>query len=307
MTTNPLRTHAAAKILALLAAGALAAPLVSVGTATAASTDTFVPRLDYQFRDHEVDVGDRLDDLVAQLTLEEKIALASGSSAAAIERLGLNAGRSVAGGEGLHGIQGGNATVYPSSLGLSQSWDDDLLYEIGDTIAEEGLATAENMWWMFFGGEQWAPGAPGRLAPVLDLLRDPRYGRAYETYGEDAYLTGALGTAITGGMNQRTDEGYQQFVPALKHPLAYGTEVNRLWTNSVMPQRAKNEYYVKAFKYPISAGNAKSLMNSYPLVNGKPMSVNPLQDALLNEWTPDYEGTGHYEYTTMNDYGSGSS
>ncbi|MDR1426206.1 MAG: glycoside hydrolase family 3 C-terminal domain-containing protein, partial [Bifidobacteriaceae bacterium] len=307
MTISSFARTRPARGLALLATVALGVPLVCAGSANAGPTDSFTARLDYQFRDHQVPVGDRLADLIAQLTLEEKVALASGSSAAAIERLGLNAGRSVAGGEGLHGIQGGDATVFPSSLALSQSWDPALLSDVGDVIAEEGLAMAENPWWMFFGGEQWAPGAPGRLAPVLDLLRDPRYGRAYETYGEDAYLTGALGTAITGAMNDRTPDGYQKFVPALKHPLAYGTEINRLWTNTVMPERSKNEYYVKAFQYPIAAGNAKSLMNSYPLVNGKPMSVNPLQDALLNEWTPDYEGTGHYEYTTMNDYGSGSS
>ncbi|MDR0671805.1 MAG: glycoside hydrolase family 3 C-terminal domain-containing protein, partial [Oscillospiraceae bacterium] len=187
---------------------------------------------------------------------------------------------------------GAAGTVFPSSIGLSQTWDEDLMYQIGDVVAKESEANG---------------GSIGRLAPVLDLLRDPRYGRAYETLGEDAYLTGSLGTAYAGGMNQRTDEGHQQFIPILKHVLGYNTEVNRLWLNSVLPLRSMKEYYEKVFRYTVEGGVSKSLMNSYPLINGKPMSIHPVQNALLNVWTPDYEGTGHYEFTTRNDAGSGSS
>ncbi|MDR1151147.1 MAG: glycoside hydrolase family 3 C-terminal domain-containing protein, partial [Bifidobacteriaceae bacterium] len=271
---------------------ALLVPTVGAGPAGAAPDDDFVPAVDRIFRDHNIDSGARIDDIMAELTLEEKVALSV--SGGAIARLGLNAMRS-GGGEGLHGVTGSGTTgytVFPEPLGLSQSWDPDLLYDFGETLASESIANG--------GGIQ-------RLTPVLDLTRDPRYGRAYETYGEDAYLTGELGTQATTGMNQRTEDGYGAFLPQLKHPLAYNNEVNRLWTNSVIPEQVTNDYYIKAFKYPISAGGAKSLMNSYPLINGKPMSVNPLQRDLLTEWTPDWEGTGHYEYTTTNDYGSGSS
>ncbi|MDR0380590.1 MAG: glycoside hydrolase family 3 C-terminal domain-containing protein, partial [Oscillospiraceae bacterium] len=241
----------------------------------------------YDYYDPGVDAGDRLDDLINRMTLDEKMASGAGA------RLGVSGSRS-GGGEGLHGVAwDGYATVFPSSLGLSQSWDEDLFARIGDVIAKESLASSIN--------------AAGRLAPVVDLLRDPRYGRAYETLGEDAYLTGSLATAMAAAMNGRKADGYQQFIPILKHFMAYNAEINRLWVASSFSPRNTNEYYNKAFKYPVSAGASKSLMNSYPVVNGKPMSVNPLQYDLLYKWTPDYDGTGHYEYTTTNDYGSGSS
>jgi beta-glucosidase len=265
--------------------------VLSLAGSSHAATGDFTPRVDSVFRDDTVAAGARLDDIMSKLTLEEKIAIATGGASAAVPRLGLNAGRG-AGGEGLHGVQGGKATVFPSPLGMSQSWDQDLLHNVGDIIAKESIA--DN-------------GGIGRLAPVMDLLRDPRQGRAYEGMGEDSYLTGALGTAMTAGMNQRTADGYQQFAPILKHFLGYGNEINRLWTNSVMPPRATNEYYARVFKYPIAAGNAKSVMTSYPLINGKPVSVNPLLDQMLNQWTPDYQGTGHDEFRTINDFGSGSS
>ncbi|MDR3202500.1 MAG: hypothetical protein LBT54_05145, partial [Bifidobacteriaceae bacterium] len=276
----------------LVAAGlavALLAPPSSTNVAFAAPDNDFVPEVDYTFRDHTVDAGARIDQIMSLLTLEEKVALTAGS--AAIPRLGINSARG-GGGEGLHGATGVGYTVFPQPLGMSQSWDPKLYYDYGEALARESTANG---------------GGISRLTPVLDLTRDPRYGRAYETMGEDAYLTGELGTQATLGMNQRSAEGYQLFLPNLKHPLAYNNEINRLWTNSVIPDQVTNEYYIKAFKYPISAGGAKSLMNSYPLINGKPMSVNPLQRDLLGEWTPDYPTTGHYEYVTVNDYGSGSS
>lgn len=266
--------------------------LSRAGRAAAAVAPDSTPRLDYIFRDDTVDAGTRLDAIMSLLTLEEKVAIATGGSSAAVPRLGLNAGRG-AGGEALHGVQGGGyATVFPSPLGGSQSWDQDLFHQIGDIIAKESLA---------------ANGGIGRLAPVMDPLHDPRAGRNYETMGEDTYLSGTLGTAMTAGMNQRTPDGYQQFYPILKHFMGYNNEINRLWTNTVMPPRVAREYYIKSFKYPVSAGNAKSLMTSYPLVNGKPMPVSPFLFELLAEWTPDYEGTGHSEFRTINDFGSGSS
>ena len=274
----------AATVVGLRAAGRV--------SAAAPRTIGFLPRPDYRFRDDGVDAATRLDDLLGRLTLEEKIAIATSGASTAVPRLGLNAGRS-SGGEALHGVvSAGKATVFPSALGISQSWDQDLLYVIGDIIAKESIA--DN-------------GGIGRLAPVMDLLHDPRAGRNYETMGEDAYLTGALGTAMTGGMNQRTEDGYQQFLPILKHFMAYNNEINRLWTNSVIPARVANEYYTRVFRYPVAAGNAKNLMTSYPLINGKPMSVSPFLTDLLNEWTPDYGGTGHSEFRTINDFGSGSS
>lgn len=278
-----------------LTAAAAAVGLPAARPAPAAATSDvgtgFVPRPDYIFRDDTAGAGARIDEIMSLLTLEEKITIATGGTSAAVPRLGLNAGRAP-GGEALHGVVGGYATVFPSPRGSSQSWDEDLYYAIGDIIAKESLA---------------GNGGVGRLAPVMDLLHDPRAGRNYETMGEDAYLSGALGMAMTGGMNQRTEDGYQQFLPILKHFLGYNNEINRLWTNSVMPPRVANEYYARVFRYPIGAGYAKSVMTSYPLINGKPVSVNPVLSQMLTQWTPGFADTGHDEFRTINDYGSGSS
>ena len=275
------------KLLAMAMAGCMA---MSVPGVSMAQSQEFTPNAPYEFMKSETPIDERIDEIISELTLEEKIELAQGS--AAINRLGLNSMRS-GGGEGLHGVDDRKiATVFPSSIALSQSWDKQLLYDFGEVVAEESLA--DN-------------GSATRLAPVLDLLHDPRYGRSYETYGEDSYLSGTLGDSATAGMNQRTEDGYMQFIPRLKHPMPYNAEINRLWTNIVMSPRNFYEYYSRSFKYPVSSGNAKSLMNTYQMVNGVPFSVSPIQSELMNEWTPDYEGTGHYEYTTVNDYGSGSS
>ena len=268
----------------------LLALLMAGGICLSGVAEEFTPKPAYRFLDSSTPVNERLDEILSLMTLGEKIAMSTGGTA--IARLGLNSARGGSG-EALHGITAASSsTVFPTPLGMSQSWDTELMYDYGAVVAEESLA--DN-------------GGPGRLAPVLDVLHDPRAGRAYETMGEDSFLVGKLGEAITGGMNQRTEDGYFQFIPILKHPMPYNTEINRLWTNIVMSPRNYREYYMRTFKYSISAGNAKSLMNTYQMVNGVPFSVNPIQTELLNEWTPDYEGTGHYEYTTVNDYGSGSS
>ncbi|MDR3202234.1 MAG: hypothetical protein LBT54_03780, partial [Bifidobacteriaceae bacterium] len=202
-----------------MAAAAFVLALAVPTAGNADPTDAFTPQTDFPFRDSSLDAGTRLNDLLGRLTLDEKISIATAGSNSnnPVPRLGLNPGRSV-GGEALHGVKIAQAaqrdTVFPSSIGLSQTWDEDLLYKVGDIIGNETLA--EN-------------GNAGRLAPVVDLLRDPRYGRAYETLGEDQNLTGVLGNAISAGMNQRTDQGYIQSVPILKHFFAYGTEINRLW------------------------------------------------------------------------------
>jgi beta-glucosidase len=226
----------------------------------------------------------RVEDLVSRLTLDEKLSIfAMGGS---FIRLGLQGGRG--GSEGLHGVAWvGQATVYPAPLGLSQSWDRELYSRIGDAMARE----------------IYAYGQVSTLAPVVDLLRDPRYGRAYETMGEDPLLTGKLAIAISAAMNKRTGEGYQMVQPTMKHFLGYNNEINRIWTNSVMTARNMREYYFRNFKYPVEAGVTKAVMNAYHLINGKPMMVNPIQgEYLLKEWTPDYPDTGHYEFTVVTDF-----
>jgi beta-glucosidase len=146
-------------------------------------------------------------------------------------------------------------------------------------------------------------GRVGTLAPVVDLLRDPRYGRAYETLGEDPVLTGDLATAMAKGLNKRTGGDYQMVIPTMKHFMAYNVEINRIWVSSNMTQRNLREYYFRAFQYPTEAGAAKGVMNSYHVVNGRPMMVNPFQgDHLLKRWVPKYPDSGQYEFLVVTDF-----
>ncbi|MEV8565198.1 glycoside hydrolase family 3 C-terminal domain-containing protein [Streptomyces sp. NPDC051322] len=293
MTINPSRRQIL-KTGGLAVGGATLAGLGLQGLAQAATTTQRLgaPAVDYVFRDDAVDAGTRLADIMKRLTLDEKIQIATSGHSTAVPRLGLNAGRG-GGGEGLHGVKDSqHATVFPSPLGMSQSWDEDLFTAVGHIVATESIA--DN-------------GATTRLAPIMDLLHDPRAGRGYETMGEDAHLAGTFGRAITGAMNSRTKDGYQQFLPILKHFFGYNNEINRLWTNTVIPPRVAREHYSVPFRWAIEAGHAKSVMTCYHLINGKPMAVSPYLREMLDHWTPDYEGTGHDEYATIDDEGSGSS
>lgn len=278
-----------AKVVGVIAAAALLVPAGFAPAATAAPGDPFTPSVDLAFRDHEANGIDRIDSIMSQLTFDEMV---GGGTPA---RLGFASivGGGGGGGECLHGPNGAGSIAWPTPLGFSQTWDPALFYAIGEEIADEKTAGST------MGGSC--------LGPVLDIYRDPRYGRAYETPGEDPTFIGIYGTQLTTGMSKRTDDGYFRFTPTLKHPLGYNNEINRLWTNTSFSQQAARDYLFPSWKETLSNGGPKSFMNSYPLINGKPMSVSPYQYEMLHSWTPDYPTTGHYEFSTVNDYGSGSS
>ena len=249
------------------------------GVASAAGEPFTNWRAELAFRDSDKDVDERVDSIMNEMTFSEKQSFSQGSGSA-IARLGVSG--SSAGGGGGDRLHGDGQGTLPSPLGNSQSWDQNLYRRIGT---------------------QWmkASGTGGSYWMSVDILRDPRYGRAYETYGEDGFLTGKLVTAIGRGSEGGTidSNGYQSWSLNLKHFMGYGTETMRYWLNSSMPLRAQYEYFVKPFYYPATAGVARRVMTSYPVVNGKPIIVSHLLGKLLNEWTPDY-------FFTSNDAYSGS-
>lgn len=121
-------------------------------------------------------------------------------------------------------------------------------------------------------------------APVVNLLRDPRWGRNEEGYSEDPELTGALSTAygegLTGG-----DPNHLKTAPTLKHYLAYNNEVDRATTSSDLRPRVEKEYDEAAFEPAIEADAATGVMTSYNLVNGRPSTVNPDLNDVVRKWT----------------------
>ncbi|WP_329250811.1 glycoside hydrolase family 3 C-terminal domain-containing protein [Streptomyces sp. NBC_01478] len=242
--------------------------IVGLGATVPATADT-----PYPFRDPTLPVSKRVDDLLGRLTLDEKISLLH-QYEPAIPRLGIQSFRT--GTEALHGVAWlGKATVFPQAVGLASTWDPALMEQVGSAVGDEAR-----------GFQQQRPDGWGLnlWAPVVNLLRDPRWGRNEEGYSEDPELTGALSTAygegLTGG-----DPDHLKTAPTLKHYLAYNNEVDRATTSSDLRPRVEKEYDEAAFRPAIAADAATGVMTSYNLVNGRPATVNPDLDDTVRSWT----------------------
>ncbi len=227
------------------------------------------------FRDPGLPVEERVTDLLGRLTDEEKVALLH-QRQPAVPRLGLAEFRT--GTEALHGVAWlGVATVFPQAVGLASSWDLGLVRRVGEATGVEArgfhhrdpVAHGLNVW-----------------APVVNPLRDPRWGRNAEGYSEDPTLTAAMGTAYAGGL--RGDHPrYLRTAPTLKHFLGYNNESDRCVTSSDLRPRVLHEYELPCFRGPVEAGAAVAVMPSYNLVNGRPAHLSPLLEQELRTWAPD--------------------
>nr|WP_228011071.1 glycoside hydrolase family 3 protein [Nonomuraea phyllanthi] len=227
------------------------------------------------FRDPSVPIHDRIDDLVRRLSLEEKVGLLH-QYQRPVERLGLGAFRT--GTEALHGLAWlGPATVFPQAVGLASTWDPDLVRRVGEATGDEVLAFHHK-----------DPSGAGRnvWAPVVNPLRDPRWGRNEEGYSEDPWLTGVMAAAYAGGL-RGSAPGVLKTAPTLKHFLAYNNETDRCTTSSNLPPRVLHEYELPAFRPAIEQGAAVAVMPSYNLVNGRPAHLSPLIRRVLRAWAPD--------------------
>jgi len=216
----------------------------------------------------------RADDLLGQLTLAEKIAMLHQWSPG-VPRLGIAPFRT--GTEALHGAAWlGAATVFPQAVGMGAMWDPDLVTAIGTAVGEEVRAlhrrdpsVSLNVW-----------------APVVNLLRDPRWGRNEEGYSEDPLLTARTAVAYCRGL--RGDHPvYLRTSPLLKHFLGYNNETDRSTTSSVLRPRVLHEYDLPPFFAPVAAGVAVGVMPGYNLVNGRPNHVSPYLESELRRWADD--------------------
>ncbi|MET9800897.1 glycoside hydrolase family 3 C-terminal domain-containing protein [Streptomyces sp. NPDC006368] len=230
-------------------------------------TDTHPP-----FRDPRLPVARRVDDLLARLTLEERIAMLH-QFAPAVERLGVGAFRT--GQEALHGVAWmGPATVFPQAVGLGATWNEELVSRVGEAVGAEARAMRArdarvglNVW-----------------APTVNLLRHPLWGRNEEGYSEDPRLTSAIAVAYTRGL--RGDHPvYWRTAPVLKHWLAHNNETDRDTCSSSVRPRVLREYDMRAFRPAVEAGAVAGVMPSYNLVNGRPNHLSPHLREQLRTWT----------------------
>jgi len=237
------------------------------------------------FRDPELPLRKRIDDLLDRLTPEERLAMLHQYSPA-VPRLGVGSFRT--GSEGLHGVSWlGEATVFPQAVGLGASWDEELLRRVAEAVSVELRA---------FHYHRPPAVAPERArdslqawAPVLNLLRDPRWGRNEEGYSEDPVHTARLGEAFCRGL-AGDHPTYLRTAPVLKHFLAYNNEDDRCTTSSGLRPRVLQEYDLAAFRPVVASGAASGAMAAYNLVNGRPCHVSPLIEDELRRWA---RPTGH--------------
>jgi beta-glucosidase len=235
------------------------------------------------FRDPALPFQERAEDLLGRLTLDERVAMLH-QYAPEIPRLGLASFRT--GTEALHGVGWlGPATTFPQAVGLGATWDEDLIHAVATATSIELRA--------FHHHHEPAVGSgPHSLqawAPVVNLLRDPRWGRNEEGYSEDPLLSAQLGDAFCRGMSG-DHPVYLRTAAVLKHVLAYNNEDDRYTTSSALRPRVLHEYDLAAFRAPIASGAATGVMAAYNLVNGRPCHVSPLIETELRRWA---RPTGH--------------
>jgi beta-glucosidase len=233
------------------------------------------------YKDGASPIQDRVADLVSRMTLEEKVSQ-MGFDAPAIERLGLPAYNWW--NECLHGVgRAGLATVFPQAIGLAATWNPDLMHRIATAISDEARAkhhgaVRRGIRAIYTGLTFWSPN--------VNIVRDPRWGRSQETYGEDPYLTACMGVAFVRGL-QGEDPDTLKLVATPKHYAVHsGPESERHHFDARVGERDLRETYLPAFEACIKEGGAVSIMGSYNRVNGEPACASPmlLEEILRREW-----------------------
>jgi beta-glucosidase len=267
---------------ALPTAALLLGALVTIPSAAAAAGQCG----SYPFRDPNLPLSKRIDDLLSRLSTEQKVSLLHQYEPAIGAPLCLPAFKT--GTEALHGIAwstdktsngavvDANGTTFPQAIGLASTWDPELIKQVGGAVGQEarGYNAANPIVW---GLNLWAP--------VVNLLRNPLWGRNEEGYSEDPYLTDAIATSYGLGI-EGNNPRYLLAAPTLKHYLAYNNEVNRGSSSSEIPPRVLQEYDRAAFRGPLQAGAATGVMASYNQVNGRPNTVNPDLATVERSWSP---------------------
>ena len=235
----------------------------------------------YAFQDTALPDSVRVECLLKELTLDEKVALLS--TDLGVPRLGIPHCWQV---EGLHGLSLSGpgkekpdtipTTIFPQAYGLGETWDPELLRRIAAQVAEEARYYS-----------QIDSGRRCMLvmrAPNADLARDPRWGRTEESFGEDPYLTAAMTVAKIKGL-QGDNPRYWKTAALMKHFLANSNEDGRDSTSSDFDTRLFHEYYAYPFYKGITEGGSRAFMAAYNSWNSIPMSIHPcLEEITRKQW-----------------------
>jgi beta-glucosidase len=258
------------KIFALAAIGWLAAlPLLAADTAANAL-----------YLDPTQPVDARVADLISRLTLEEKATLLN-HRGPTVARFNI---RSDQWNQCLNGVQWDRpTTLFPACLGLAATWDTNLVHTVAGVLSDEARA--------IYNGWHLDPNAPGQhkgliyRAPVINIERNPYWGRNHEAWGEDPYLTGRMAVNYVQGL-QGDDPHYLKIAATLKHFAVNNVETDRQSLNAFVSERMLREYWLPHWRDAVVEGKACSLMASYNAINGVHNNINHwlLTDVLKNEW-----------------------
>ena len=232
------------------------------------------------YKNAQLPIEKRAQDLVNRLSLAEKVALL-GYNSKAVSRLGIPAYNWW--NESLHGVaRAGIATIFPQPIGMAASFNAPLIHEIANVISTEArakynLAIQKDRHLQYMGLTFWSPN--------VNIFRDPRWGRGHETYGEDPFLTAKMGIAFVNGM-QGQNPNYLKAAATAKHFAVHsGPEAGRDSFNALVDEKDLRETYLYAFNALVNNG-VESVMSAYNSVNGIPNSINSklLDTILRKEW-----------------------
>ncbi|MCA9605534.1 MAG: glycoside hydrolase family 3 C-terminal domain-containing protein [Myxococcales bacterium] len=215
----------------------------------------------------------RITELLGQLSIEEKVAMMHGAGTAVVERSWLvegNAARSIPGlhmldgPRGLSTFTGANGTAFPVGMMRGATWDPALEERVGAAMAREIRSV----------------GADVLLAPTINVLRHPRWGRAQETYSEDVHHLGAMGVAFIRGVQS------EHVLASVKHYAANSIEDTRHMVDVQMDERTLREIYLPHFRRAVQDARVGSVMSAYNRLNGPycDLSSHLLTDILRDEW-----------------------
>ena len=232
------------------------------------------------FRDPHAPIGARIDDLIGQLSLPEKISQLVHENNA-IERLGIPAYNWW--NEACHGVgRNGRATVFPQVIGLGATWNRELVEQVATAISDEArakhhAAAAAGRHGQYQGLTFWTPN--------INIFRDPRWGRGQETFGEDPFLTGELGLATVHGL-QGNDPKYLKVAACAKHFAVHsGPESERHEFDAQPTPKDLAETYLPAFE-KLVRGGVEAVMGAYNRVLGEPACASRflLGEILRRRW-----------------------
>ena len=242
---------------------------------------------EYPYQNPKLTIEERVENLMSLLTPEEKIGLLMNKNIS-IDRLGIPSYNWWS--EACHGVRQDGYTVYPQYIGLSATFNPDLVFDVFNSVSDEARANwnrSEREYNVGFGARYY-PGNPelSFWCPNVNIVRDPRWGRGQETPGEDPYLSSVMGVQTVKGMQGDDDRYYKTHACAKHYAVHSGPEPLRHSMDVSVSQRDLWETYLPAFKALVTEADVREVMCAYHRYESIPCCSNErlLVDILREKW-----------------------